>query len=461
MVRLTPLVVVMLIALADARLFAQNPPLPAPGSVQDMKPDSGLRGRRSAPNPKEIIRQLAEFYQRCQKIDVRCEMVETVRFQKEKLEHTDAGTFSITAERPNRLAVHANWGDAQLGLLCDGKTHSQWIAPPAIPKRDSDPVPNVYRQTGAPPSLDELVESWRFTGFMGLPQRPVVLQLLTDDPYEDLMGGVTAVSYAGEENLDGKRVHRVKFTQNVCNWEAWIAAEGDPVLQKVVIDITDGLFFRICSHSEKISVTITQRFKDWRFNQPARSQEFIFTPAVGATKSDEPIGGSSPANGKLVGTQASAVELKLVDDRTIKLGHHHGKSVVVLACDSQFFEPFANEAATLRSIAARYRNKGVVVYVVNTRPGNDNEARREARNKTFAGIGVHDERGEVGTALGLDSSSDFIAIIDKQGIVRAVHDQIWPGKAQLRRELDALLAGTSLLTNPPNSAAKASRPTGK
>ncbi|HEV8003971.1 MAG TPA: DUF2092 domain-containing protein [Planctomycetaceae bacterium] len=160
------------------------------------------------------------------------------------------------AERPKRLAVRANWEDAQLGLVCDGRSLSTWVGPSESPKPDSNPA-NVYWQSDAPPSLAELAESWRFMESKGWP-RPAVLQLLADDPYEDLMEGVTAASYIGEEKLDGKRVHRVKFVRDAVIREAWIASEGTPVLEKMVIDIPEGLFFTLCSHSEKVSLTITQ-----------------------------------------------------------------------------------------------------------------------------------------------------------------------------------------------------------
>ncbi len=64
-------------------------------------------------------------------------MMETVRGPNEKILHSDVGTFSITAECPNRLAVQANWEDVQLGLVCDGKTITNWIGPPVSPKSGS------------------------------------------------------------------------------------------------------------------------------------------------------------------------------------------------------------------------------------------------------------------------------------------------------------------------------------
>jgi peroxiredoxin len=448
----------MVIAVADARLMGQNQ-----SSAEPTKPAGGSSDRRSNPDPRKIIRQLADFYKRCKRIEVRCELIETERGQKEKAHHPNAATFSITAERPSRLCLQANWETVQFGLVCDAKTLWSWVGPPRSLNAGSDPVPKLYWQGEAPLSLAEVVENRLSMGSMGWPEQPLVLQLLTDDPYEDLLEGVKAISYVGEEKLDGIRVHRVKFARDVFSWEACIAAEGDPVLQKVAIDTTSAVMFMTGGRFGKVSATITQRFKDWRLDQTAKPDAFVFRPAA---QSKDSIGFAVSAQSVLpaVGTQASAVELKLLEGGTIRLGRHTGKDIVVVVCASQFFNPFGNAAVTLRNIAERYRNRGVVVYLVNTRLGDEDDARREARNKTFAGVVGLDERREVAKAFGIDpasSTGDFVAVIDKQGVVQAVHDTVWPGKARLKRELDALLGGKRLLTNAPNRDAKAGRPSGK
>jgi hypothetical protein len=445
------------LAIGDARLLAQDSP-PSAESANAVRVGS----RRGNPDARRIVRDFAEFYRRCGRIEVRCELVETERWPIEKVLHPNAATYSITADRPNRLAMQGNWEAFQFGIVCDGKTLSTSAGPPLSPRARSNPVPNQYWQSEAPPSLAEIVENRLSMGSMGWPDQPLVLRLLTDDPYEDLMDGVKAVSYAGEETLGGIRVHRVRFARDVFSWEAWIAAEGEPVLQKAVIDTTDAVMFATAERG-KVSARITQRFKEWRFNHASKPDAFVFAPHPGATKADAAFGVVS-INAALPKTDRLApnVQLDLCDGGKIKLGSHAGKEIVVLVCASQFFNPFRNAAWSLRHIAERYRNKGVVVYLVNTEPGVEEDfARLEARQKTFAGVVALDGRHEVAKAFGLDptsSDAEFVTIVDQQGVVQAVHDAVFVGKAQLRRELDSLLAGKSLLPNAPNREAKTGRP---
>lgn len=447
MIRIAPFVVTIIIAVADARLLSED----KFSSVKQTKPANGRSDHSSDPDPKEILRRLSEFYKHCKTIQVQCDLVETERWPKEKEQHPNVATISITAERPNRLAFIAKWENFEYVVICDGKTLSNWVGPPPSSKAGSDPVPKMYWQGAAPPSLAELAESRLFMGPMGWPEQPVVLQLLTDEPYEDLMEGVTAISYVGEEKRDGVRVHRLKFARNVFSWEAWIAADGAPVLQEVAIDTTHAVMFATGGRFGKVSATITQRFKDWRFDPAATRDAFVFNPASGATKSTEPFGFAVTVKSEAprVGQQTSAVELKTLDHGTIKLGRHIGRDVVVLVSASQFFNPFGNQSAILRNMAARYRNRGVVVYLVNIGIGDEDRARREAKDKTFAGVVALDDRREVAKALGIDpasSSVDFLALIDIQGVIQAVHDPFCPSKARLKRELDTLLAGKRLLT---------------
>ncbi len=264
------------------------------------------------------------------------------------------------------------------------------------------------------------------------------------------------------KKLDGIRVHRVKFACHVFSWEAWIAAEGDPILQKVVVDITDGLVFAICSHSEKISATITQRFKDWRFDRASEADSFVFTPLPGATKSVKPnrdftINTEFPS----VGKRAPNVELDLCVGGQIKLGRHIGKDIVVLVCASQFFNPFRNVATTLRLLAERVSKQA------SRRVSGQHGAWRRGgcaprgEAEDICRCCRADERSGVAKAFGVDTTSsdgEFVAIIDKQGVIQAVHDAVGLSKAQLKRELDALLAGRSLAANGPKRETKADHP---
>ena len=56
------------------------------------------------------------------------------------------------------------------------------------------------------------------------------------------MQGVKSAKYAGLDTLDGVgKAHHLKFTQDQFDWEVWVAADGDPLIRRVLVDLAKAM----------------------------------------------------------------------------------------------------------------------------------------------------------------------------------------------------------------------------
>jgi hypothetical protein len=223
------------------------------------------------PDPTAIVRKMVDFYRKTQCLEVRCEIVD--RFKADK-ETTTTMNATIVAQRPNRLAFRVEVDNGQMGLACDG--NKMWIycgpntAKPAPSKESPD---GVFRESKAPDSLAELLEYDVSDGMIGMMpgERPLVLTLLDDDPFAVLMRDVNTVTYVGKERLGDQLAHHIACRQDVCNWEIWISADREPLVLQVRTGTTQIVKFMTANYAESNSGSVTQRFTGWSFPRMAKA----------------------------------------------------------------------------------------------------------------------------------------------------------------------------------------------
>lgn len=209
-----------------------------------------------SPNAETVLHRLADFYRRAETLEV--ESRQTIHVTTGETDECMSSRCAIQAARPNRISIHSEQGTTTLDLVSDGETLVTW-------------VPNLdqYSETTAPDSFESLLQNRQ-----AVRAAQFVLHLLTDAPYETLMEGVTTTGYVGREQLGGTDVHHLHFVQHEVAWDAWVQAEGDPLLLQVSVDMSGALRNvdgqRVVHHG----MTITETFQNWRINSPLSRPAF-------------------------------------------------------------------------------------------------------------------------------------------------------------------------------------------
>ena len=179
-------------------------------------------------------------------------------------------TTSVAFERPNKLALHSKGAMQQaIDVVSNGKT--VFMSVPSMKK---------YIEAEAPATLEELLKDPLGTAAV---QFTLMAELSAADPYEKLMQGVTSTSYAGLETIDGAKAHHLKFVQDQFDWELWTAAEGDPLVLRVVNDLTKSVANSpMAAQLKGQKLEMVQDFKGWKIDRGVDEKSFAFEPPAGS-----------------------------------------------------------------------------------------------------------------------------------------------------------------------------------
>jgi hypothetical protein len=240
------------------------------GPGNDQSSDASTPAVRNVSTDAEtVLRRMSDFYRQAATLQVRSEQVMqvTAPTRCRSSVHT---TSTIAAARPNRLSIHSQEGTAVVDLVCDGQTLTTCL--PAI---------DHFTEAEAPDTFESLLQDP-----LAMRSAQFVLHLLADKPYETLMEGVTGTTYVGRERLEGTDVHHLRMIQDGVTWDAWVQAQGDPLLRQVSVELSGAMqqsSGRAGSAGE-MRMTATETFRDWRVDVPLEDESFTFIPPVDAAR---------------------------------------------------------------------------------------------------------------------------------------------------------------------------------
>jgi len=161
-------------------------------------------------------------------------------------------TRATVVRRPDRLYTKTD-GDLQNESWYDG------IGLTIVLHKDK-----VFGQARMPETLDKTLDA------MG--ERYGVATPLGDyiytSPAKALLTDTTTGGWVGRETVDGKPVDHVSFKDTGVNWDLWVAASGEPLPVKAVVEFTDARRLR------KVELAFT----DWNLAPQIASDRF--TPSV-------------------------------------------------------------------------------------------------------------------------------------------------------------------------------------
>ncbi len=365
-----------------------------------------------------------------------CELTFVMTTESEGVKQEASTTYTLAAEKPNKLALRHKGGRVGNTVVSDGGKIFVYIGPTRL-----------YDQKPAPSSFDDLFQS-------GGPMAGSMLfidSLLRSDVYGAIMEGVNKVEYAGVEKMGGQECQRLRFSQDQMDWDLWITTGEKPVVVRVQMDMSKG-FEAMSSQMpgmKPMKMTAVNTFQNWQLGGALPNDAFVFSPPEGARKFEPGAGGAMGDAAEedpltLIGRKAPPVDLPLLDGGNLRMPDAKlSNTVVVLDFWATWCGPCVRSLPILAKVAADYAGKGVAFYAVNQQEQPDRIKDFLKKHDIACAVAL-DEAGNAGTLYKLSRIPQTV-LIGKDGAVKAVHTGLLPDlDKRLRAELDDLLAGKDL-----------------
>lgn len=425
MLRVTP---VVFIALITSLIGCAQKPAANSGGAGGT---ASVTGSTMTPaETTDLIRKFADFYR--QKNSFQVQFEQQLAMDMNGMKNSMESKSQMTFERPNRISIRQSDAPTGVDIISDGKQLS--ISLPSLKQ---------YSQSPAPKTFEELLTNPLVNG-AGAGRGPL-LDVFASDPYKSLMEGVTSVTYAGRDKIGDIDTHHLKLEQPQFDWEMWLTVDSQPNLVQAKFDMSK-LFAAGGPQFQNAKMTVTQQYKNWKFDVPPPAETFTFVPPAGAKKFDDLLSGGAGTekpSSPLVGTSAPDIEQDLLDGSRFSLKELRDKKVVILDFWATWCGPCVKEMPVIARVADEYRDKDVALYCVNQRESAD-KIRQFLEQRSLNVTVSLDSNGAAGNAYGV-SGIPTLVVIDKAGIVQSVHVGFSPNIGNiLKSELDSILDGVSL-----------------
>jgi hypothetical protein len=201
----------------------------------------------------------------------RCDLALLMISEMEGMKQEITTSYSFAMERPNKLALRHVRGLAGNTIVGDGKQLVTFAN-----------ALNRYQQQDSPKEFETLFEGpGPMTGSMLF-----LDSLLRKDVRAAIMEGVTEVTYAGKEQVDGRECDRLRFVQEEFDWEMWVTTGDQPVVLRVFSDMSKG-FPAMGEQTPAVKgmkMTVLNRMSGWQLNPELPEDTFVFKAPEGAKK---------------------------------------------------------------------------------------------------------------------------------------------------------------------------------
>ena len=332
--------------------------------------------------------------------------------------------YRVAAERPNRLSLRCVRGVYGDTTVSDGKTVFVY-----------EPAHGHYFRRDAPADLDGVLEESEAQQAPGL---GMLAGLLSRDPVDWLLAGVTRAREAEPETHEGLALRRFDFEQEGLDWSLWLEARPPHWPRRVEERSDPGP-----DYPKGTTMRTTLSLDGWETG-PIAADQFRFVPPAGVAEASHGSGGEGEAGGSEPSVNKPAPDLRFValsGGGQVALSGLRGK-VVVLELWASWCDPCVHALPELQRTATDLASDEVVFLAVNQ--GEDAATAREFLDGHPLGEPLRfvlDERGRASEVLGAEGIP-YSVVIDRDGVIRAAHAGYSPSlMRQLRTDIGTVLAG--------------------
>jgi len=408
---------------------------PKPSNVSEADPALKRSTATFDPKADKVLRAFADHMTSLSAYSV--DITAHMTFLTRGIRHKKTEMYSLTVAKPDRLALVLKKGLRGTTLVNNGTVTLFF-----------DPLLHQYLTRKSPENLNAFFHSKNELGNMLDQTVPFINVLAVSDPYKALSGSFTAAHYIGAEEIDQipcDHLQLIQFQpQMKVTWNIWIRSGSEPVLIRIAPDLSN------TSNNPQFpydSMTLRWDFTDWRRQSDLPAERFSLRLTVPAERVDTFYLPNTSTVHPLVGKAAPNFSLKLLNGKKVTLAQHKGKDVVILDFWATWCQPCRIGMPILDKIASQYKNKGVVLYAMNTESIQNAPTSRLRAFLKSSNLNVTVARDNYGsTAAHYYGSESYpipmTVIIDKEGIVRNYYEGITANYEQdLKKEIDEILSG--------------------
>ncbi len=220
----------------------------------------------------QMLESLFGNYARMESFHV--DVIETMSLDRAGTGEISSDRTVATLARPNRLSLPG--GDtSSVSLHADGER--MWAV-----------LGDRYSQDPCPQTMALIVDD---PTWMPLLQQSslFLLKLFSEDGRAALTRDVVSTAMLDDGLLEGRRMHRLQFTQPDFDWEMWVAADAPGLVHQVVVDMTKQIGVGLTG-DDAARITNTIRFKNWRIDPHLDEAAFVYFPTSAAQRVDHVLG---------------------------------------------------------------------------------------------------------------------------------------------------------------------------
>ena len=349
-------------------------------------------------------------------------------FKADRRTQKSSGTFTVAIRRPDKLAWVLRRGN---GITAKSDGEKLFTLAAQLKKFTEKPAPeSLAGANDFSMPLD------------GMGKGGVAEMLLADDPYAAITDGADKISYNGSVVLQGSRCHKIIISKE--DRDLFIYLHDDdkklPLIIKYDMSRLVAKGYAKGVEPSKVKAEVTAKFNKWELDTDIPDQTFKFKAPANVRKVNSFSKSSDKNRDPLVGQAAPDFKLEMLDGRAGRLSEHKGRNIVILDFWATWCGPCRRGLPAMIEVAKKYADRDVLLYAVNQQESPKQIKKFLQDNNLNMPVAL-DPDGRRGDLFGVDSIPRTI-VIDKNGTIQAVHRGFGSGtKAQLQKELDAIIAG--------------------
>ena len=263
----------------------------------------------------------------------------------------------------------------------------------------------------------------------------------------ELLSKLEAADYVAKEKSTPEsagEAHHLRLSYANYDAHVYIAAAGEPALERLMIDFTKSLGAnKTAIEKMEINAYVT----NWNTTPEITAEAFGWRPGPEVELYTPPAPqAAAGGGGAQLGAPAPEFTLGKFGGGEVALAQHKDKDIVVLDFFASWCGPCRMSMPVVHETLKAYADKGVQLYGVNLREPDEKVTQFLTASKIEGMPVLLDRNGAVAMQYGASSIPRLI-IVGKDGTVQAIHSGYSPALVEeLKTQLDQLLGGKPLVT---------------